>query len=212
MDWLKCKDFQSRTAMMKSLGRDAGVIKRKFKGRQLAIEEAQRTAVAERMRKREEATKAKLLEKEAFTTNILHHGLWQSHTEIDNMLPSYDSIATKKSALKAQLQFRRDVLLQQGSSKSLFSLSKMADTKRRQLTVEELTSNLKQLVHQAEVVDGADGSKHMLVGKRVSHMQVVEVDGKKERKAFKGRIISQVINSWCLIYFNTLDSCKIGGG
>ena len=147
-----------------------------------------RKLLLEKMRKKEEAAKAKILE-EKCTDKIIHHGLWQSHTEIDNMLGSYDTLTGKKEALKSQLRFRKEVLQQVTEDKTLFSYTKKEDTgdKRRQLTFKELSANLKVLVHQAAVRSGTEET-HMLVGKRVKHFQIA--DG--ERTPYLGKIMSQV--------------------
>lgn len=166
-----------------------------------------RRQMLEKMKKREEIERAKILEKEKFTDNIIHHGLWQSHSEIDNMLASYSTATEKREALKCQLQFRKGVLTQVTEDKTLFNYSKKAEcgdtSKRRQLTVEELTANLKVLVHQAIVRSGTEET-HMLVGKRVKHIQVEE----GERTPYYGKILSQVPGypEWFNIIYDDDDS------
>ena len=62
-----------------------------------------------------------------------------------------------------------------------------AKPQRRNLTVNELSSNLKSLVRQAIVRDN-DSEKHILVGQRVKHR--LKTDG--EHTWFRGKVISQV--------------------
>jgi hypothetical protein len=66
----------------------------------------------------------KTRKQEAYTKDILTHGLWQSEVEVDNMLPSYTKIKDKIEALKAQITFRKNVLLQQADTKETFNFSK----------------------------------------------------------------------------------------
>ena len=191
MEWLRSKDEHSQRALISDSRKAVKEVKKKFKERLLSIEEGQRKQLEEKLKKKKEAAKAKLLEQERCTDDIIHHGLWQSHSEINNMLATYDKVSEKKAALKAQLQFRKEVLHQCPEDKSLFCMSKKQETKRRQLTIEELTENLKELVHQAAVRSDTDET-HMLVGKRGKHYQVEKQGDKGERKAYKGKIVSQV--------------------
>ena len=115
------------------------------------------------------------------------------------MLLTYDKVPEEKDAIKAQLKFRRDMLHQIPKDKSLYSLSKKSESKRKQLTVDELKENLKLLVHDAAVNTRAE-ERHMLVGKRVRYIQVEVNRGKQERKAYLGKIVSQVrFTQWVLI-------------
>ena len=76
------------------------------------------------MLKREKTRK-----QEAYTKDILTHDLWQSEVEVDNMLPSYTKIKDKIEALKAQITFRKNVLLQQADTKETFNFSKKKPVK-----------------------------------------------------------------------------------
>lgn len=71
--------------------------------------------------------------------------MWQTSNEIDSMLLSYKTKTDKIDALKAQLKFRKDVLLQQPEEKQTFNITKKREdsTSRVNLTVEKLTLNLK---------------------------------------------------------------------
>ena len=78
----------------------------------------------------------------------------------------------KIEVLKAQLKFRKEVLLQVPGKKSTFNLTKTVEGKqtRKNLSVQEFTSNLKALIQQAIVKDQAnENTRHLLVGKRTKH-------------------------------------------
>ena len=74
----------------------------------------------------------------------------------------------KIDALKAKLKFRKYVILQQAEEKQTFNITKKREdsSSRINLTVEELTVNLKKLVKQAIVMDQQSGcARNILVGK-----------------------------------------------
>ena len=59
------------------------------------------------------------------TNNILIHGLWQSETEVENMLSSYET--EKLEALKSQLKFQKEVILQIQEHKQTFNNTKVVE-------------------------------------------------------------------------------------
>ncbi|OPL20357.1 hypothetical protein AM593_00632, partial [Mytilus galloprovincialis] len=70
-----------------------------------------------------------------------------------------------------------------------FTKTKEGTKFRKNLTVEELITNLKMLVRQSIVRDNLDESdKHVLVGKRVKH----RFDTNGEDQWYTGKVISQV--------------------
>lgn len=190
MDWLKAQDDRDIKLLLSDSKRQVKDIRRKFKERQQAIEEGKRKTLEEKLKKKEEAIKKKVERKEKKTSDILYHGLWQSKTEVDNMVASYTTITDKKAALKCQLEFRREVLHQVAQDKTVFNMStKTAGGRRRMLTVEELTSNLKQLVHQAITQsEEQEDPTHLLVGKRVKHALITD----SVKTFHSGKILSQV--------------------
>ncbi|CAG2211922.1 unnamed protein product [Mytilus edulis] len=89
------------------------------------------------------------------------------------------------------LRDKKEVLNQIPDDKSVFNFTKTKEgTKsRKNLTVEELITNLKMLVRQSIVRDNLDESdKHVLVGKRVKH----RFDTNGEDQLYTGKVISQV--------------------
>lgn len=109
------------------------------------------------------------------------------------MLESYITVGEKVEALKDQMRFRKEVLLQIADDRKTFKFTKMVEGKysRKSLSLEEMKVNLKALVGQAVVKDReSNQEKHILVGKRVRHQ--LEVGDRKTKTWFTGRIISQV--------------------
>jgi len=64
-------------------------IREKYKQRLRQIEKNRKIVMNERIAKREQLRRDKIRKQEQFTNDILVHGLWQSETEIDNMVLSY---------------------------------------------------------------------------------------------------------------------------
>ena len=75
------------------------------------------------------------------TKEVLHYGLWQTH-DVKNGLGKLKSKTAKVKALKAQINFRKQVLQQKYPDKGVFSFSK----NRKQFSVDELATNLKKLI------------------------------------------------------------------
>ena len=123
MIWLKSKSEEERGKLIAKASKDVKTVRKKFKSRLTEITEKRREAVQleieKKMLKREKTRK-----QEAYTKDILTHGLWHSEVEVDNMLPSYTKIKDKIEALKAQISFRKNVLLQQADTKETFNFSK----------------------------------------------------------------------------------------
>lgn len=63
-------------------------------------------ALQNKIQKRENNERERLRKQENFTNDIIQYGLWQSETEVDNMLSLYDKASEKIKALKSQMRFR----------------------------------------------------------------------------------------------------------
>lgn len=141
-------------------------------------------------------------------TYALYYCLWQSENELENMLKSYTSTKYKIEDLKSQIKFRKEVLLQKAEAKETFNFSKKKpDSKSRlNLSVDELTTNLKILIRQAIVKDKDSNQKqHMLVGKRVRH------NFKSDSTSiwYTGKVISQVISLFqSIMYINVTTKIR----
>lgn len=184
MDWLNSQSEKEKQELIKKASKSVKTTRQNYKSRCTEIEERRRVSMQEQIRKKEAARRERLRQQEVYTKDIIDHGLWQSGSEVDNMLLSYQKPSEKTKALKAQLRFRKNVLHQVTNDKSVFSFSK----KGRGFTVEELTSNLKELVTQAIVQDD-DSQKHILVGKRVRHKFTKD----DHVEWYTGKVISQVL-------------------
>ena len=81
-----------------------------------------------------------------------------------------------------------------GTPKKNFNVTKSVDGKRKSLSVNEPTTNLKSLISHAIVRDVESSTeRHILVGKRVRHKYEETIDGETTHKWYTGRIISQVL-------------------
>ena len=85
---------------------------------------------------------------------ILRYGLWQSKRQVQEELLKLKSKKEKVAALKLQLDFRKKVLEQKHADKTLFFITK----NKRQLTVEEISENLCQLLDSATTFQVGSGS------------------------------------------------------
>ncbi|XP_053372789.1 uncharacterized protein LOC128546365 [Mercenaria mercenaria] len=211
LHWLNSKEENERHQLITQASKEVKLMKVRFKSRLLEIEENRRIAIQEKILKRENAERERIRKQELYTENIMKHGLWQSQTEVDNMLASYEKTSEKVEVLKAQLKFRKDVLNQVAEVKSTFNFTKTVEGKksRKSLSVEELASNLKLLVRQAVVKDQeSNEAKHLLVGKRVRHRFDEIRNGQKVPVWYTGKVISQVplFNSWFNIIYDGDDA------
>ena len=98
----------------------------------------------EKIKKREELERERIRKQTEYTNNIISHGLWQSESQVENMIKSYKSQTEKINVLKAQLKFRKEVLHQVTEDKATYNISKtVMDKKTRQnLSDDELKDNL----------------------------------------------------------------------
>ncbi|WAR22430.1 hypothetical protein MAR_016404 [Mya arenaria] len=208
LEWLQSKITKERSQVIKTASRNVPSMRRKYKERIDTIKEQRRIKLQEKIRKKEQAERDRIEKQENYTREIIIHGLWQSQAEIDQMLASYETNQQKIQALKTQLKFRRQVLCQVPENKSDFNITKsVGGQKRKNLTVEELTNNLKLLVQRAIVKDReSDEQVHMLVGKKIKHRfkETVVENGEKVDvlKWYTGKVISQV--PWFREWFNVL--------
>ena len=116
-------------------------------------------------------------------------GLWQTHDDIMKGLAKEKSKSAKVKALKAQLNFRRRVLEQKHPDKEVFSFSR----KGKQLSVDELVSNLEKLLSTTPLQDRhAAENQQSLIGKIIRHKWCNEGG---EEQWYTGHILSAVEGS-----------------
>ncbi|CAG2201012.1 unnamed protein product [Mytilus edulis] len=126
------------------------------------------------------ATLLKLNTTTTVSINLEKHSMDEEYTYSSDL---FEDLVVRQSS--------KEVLNQIPDDKSVFNFTKTKEgTKsRKNLTVEELITNLKMLVRQSIVRDNLDESdKHVLVGKRVKH----RFDTNGEDQWYTGKVISQV--------------------
>lgn len=117
MQWLKSKSDVEVFYLVTKASTDVKYLRKKFKQRQHEIADNRRLAIQLAIEKTEKARREKIRKLEIYPKDNLNHGLWQSEYELENMLKSYTSTKYKIEALKAQIKFRKEVLLQKAEAK-----------------------------------------------------------------------------------------------
>ena len=181
-EWFTRKSEKERDKMMADARKNAPLYRKRYQQRKLQIEEERTRQQAEKQRAKEEAQRKLLATKEKLTMDILDFGLWQTETQVDSNLESLRSESQKREALKAQLRFRKTVLLQE-ASETLFRFSAKG---KGQFTSQVLRTNLVELIKSAGEIESSPSS---WAGKMINH-RFKESNGKY--KCYKGKIISQV--------------------
>ncbi|CAC5405270.1 unnamed protein product [Mytilus coruscus] len=143
--------------------------------------------------------RARIKKLEGYTSAILDWGLWQTDAQVDLHIGTISKCNKDKiEALKAQLNFRRHVLIQKPKEKDVFNFTKVIGTFKRRvnLTVEELTCNVKKLVEHAFTITSStvdnqeEGDVPFLVGKAIK-MHFEGTDGSVQTSR-TGHVISTV--------------------
>lgn len=119
-----------------------------FKEKREEIRRKQREALNEKMKKEEEKEAKRIERLGKMTDKIIFFGLWQTREDVDRALASIQSVTEKKEALKAQLNFRRYVLLQKPPKEgfeNVFNFSFKENGKIKQCSIEQLAANLKKI-------------------------------------------------------------------
>jgi hypothetical protein len=183
-EWLDSLDDRTKEQYLNDSRREGILIRQKFQERLKAIEGKRIEAM--KLKEKELAEKKQRLvkKKEGLTNDILFFGLWQSKEDTTFHLDQIPTKQEKLKALKAQLNFRKSVLLQKPSDKSLFLFS----SKKKAKTVPELTKQVLELIEESKLGDvgkcTSEGDMPVLIGKNISH--------KFENGVYVGRVISIV--------------------
>lgn len=98
----------------------------------------------ETLRKAQEARQRKAAENLLQTNDILFWGLCRSVEQVDTMLNTMND-KEKLEALKSQIRFRKNILLQSTDDKKIFNLSKTVNKKRKELSLKEMSDNVQKL-------------------------------------------------------------------
>lgn len=190
-EWLKSKTEIERKEMIATAQKDMVNFKCTFQKRKAEIARKRKQALADAFEKAKKKEENRMQKLENYTSDIVYYQLWQSVDQVDLKLSDIPSITEKKRALKCQLNFRQHVLKQKPENPKVFLFSKSVDNKSKQLSVEELTENLKVLVQHSFTLPKPTldkGVDPILVGKSVQHKFTSE--GTTEW--YTGRVISQV--------------------
>ena len=190
MQWLQSKDTSEQDKLLAKARREGRHISRKFKERKELIFQERRAAMEESIRKTTETKRKKEQQLEQYTNEMIEFSLRQTQEDVENQVKSYSKQNVQIKALKAQLNFRQKVLQQESDDKSVFNFTKVQNSKRVNLSVHELTVNVKKLVNKA-MVKGITGQRHILVGRRVRHKFADDT-------WYDGKVLSQVNSSECL--------------
>ena len=112
IDWLNGKTDQEKSLLLSHARKDVKSARCKFMTRISEIERRRRANLEDKMKKAEELEKARLKRLEDYTNAILDWGLWQTDVQVDfHMGTDFKTKTDKISAMKAQLNFRKHVLM-----------------------------------------------------------------------------------------------------
>ena len=192
--WLDIKSASDKSKLIEDARKNAPRFRKLYQKRISEIEQQHIKQQQEKEGKKIAAEKKLLETKEKITTEIINYGLWQSNSQIDCGLELLTSETQKKTALKAQIRFRKVVLQQSVLDESLYRFS---SKEKGQLNSIALRDNLVKLV--AAVSDQATQDSP-LVGKVINHR--FEENGTE--KFYKGKVISQVpgFPQWFNVVYN----------
>jgi cell fate (sporulation/competence/biofilm development) regulator YlbF (YheA/YmcA/DUF963 family) len=91
-------------------------VKENFTRRKAEIQQKQRKGMAERARMASEKEARRVQKLTEYTSEIINFGLWQSEEEVDRELGDINSKTVKINALKAQLNFWKNIFQQNPTS------------------------------------------------------------------------------------------------
>ena len=147
--WLENKGEQKKAELTSYARREEPKYRSKFRDRIAAIQLEQRQIIKEKLIELERKYQLKIQKKIVMTDDICVWGLWQTELEVDQSLNAIATKTDKIKALSAQLKFRKNVLYQSIDNqalKNLYSLSKVVNGKRKKMSVDELSANVKALI------------------------------------------------------------------
>ena len=150
LKWLEGKNAREKSELLSEARKDVKKLRSMFLQRRIEIEERRKILLREKFEAAENKEQRRVQKLENFTNEILTWGLWQSVEDVDFHLSLYKFKKDKIAAIKAQLNFRNNVLHQKPRDmNNVYAITKMQDDKRVNLSVEELTENVKKLVRHA---------------------------------------------------------------
>lgn len=147
--WLDAKSEEEKKYLVEDAMKVVPNTREAFKEKREEIKRKQREALNEKMKKEEEKEAKRIERLEKKTDKIIFFGLWQTREDVDRALASIQSVTEKKEALKAQLNFRRYVLLQKPPKEgfeNVFNFSFKENGKIKQCNIEQLAAKRNWLV------------------------------------------------------------------
>ena len=221
--WLDSKSAEEKEKLFAMVRKASPQHQKAFRERQKAIQEQRHEALRLKQVEIERKQQRALQRKEKYTSELMEYGLWQSIEEVDaSLMPM--SRSKRVTALKVQLRFRKNVLQQVHSDKTIFQFS---DKSSGTYSPDKLRDNLTKLIQAAqsecELCDSRTReveaeSTLRLVGKRILH-DFIEDDAVVQ---YTGTVISQVpgFPEWyntvydnepdCVYTFQLLDDYNSG--
>lgn len=202
-EWLEKLTSEERDKLMKDAKKGGRNLRQQFKQRGLEIQRKRQEALKEKQEALKKKKENMYKKKAKQTSQVIYYGLWQAVSTVDEVLNSIPKVTEKRKALVAQLQFRKNVLKQFVTDKSIFN----ATAKSKALSIEGLTTNVKKLIEDAaNKVVSTESRKisnrmPILVGKRIKHTF--------NEGTYNGKVISTVPgfqDFYNIIYDHELDS------
>ena len=185
--WIMGKTVEERAVLLEKARKNAPCHRQKYRMQLEKLEKERIKKQEEKERERVVAERRSIEMKEKITSELIDYGLWISAQQVDSALRAMKSETQKRTALKAQIRFRKVLLKQAPTNESTY---KFSSKEKGQFTSETLKDNLLSLiqVHDVATEHSSSMSSCNLEGKTIKHL--FEVDGKQ--KTFTGKVISQV--------------------
>ena len=114
VNWLNQNDEKERNSLIKKASFQVQKYEINYKCRLHEINKSKQVKIQEKVKLKEKQDRDRLRKQTEYTENIVLHGLWQSESEIDNIL-SYNS---ENEKAQGQIKFRKDVLFQVSDEKN----------------------------------------------------------------------------------------------
>lgn len=186
-EWLEAKTPVERTKLFEEARKNAPQHRKRYR-QYLSTIEKHRIDMQQQKQLEREASARKLIEtKEKITAELLDHGLWVSSEQVDSNLSAMKTETQKRTALKAQLRFRKTVLQQQPTDVNVYKFSTKG---RGQYASQSLKDNLLRLIDDgASSSTSTNTSISSLSGKYIEH-NFADTNG--TIKPYKGKVISEV--------------------
>ena len=122
--WLTAKSPSERSIFLEEARKNAPKHRQKYREHLEAITHVRNEQQKQRQKEREYLERKAIEIKEKITSEITDYGLWVTSAQVDSALHAMRSETHKRTALKAQLRFRKTVLQQQSMDESVYKFSR----------------------------------------------------------------------------------------